>query len=80
MDNSTGQHTLRNRLVTLDDLATRVGELEAEKRDLTLTAEELRRVLTELVEACEAGGTIRYIDALGAARRLLDADVSGDER
>jgi len=80
MDNNTGQHTLRNRLVTIDDLATRVGELEAEKRDLTLTAEELRRVLTELVEACEAGGTMRYIDALGAARRLLDADVSGDER
>jgi len=32
----------------------------------------LRSALRELVEACEAGGTSRYMEALGGARRLLD--------
>ena len=68
------QQKLRNPLVTLDDLAERVDQLEAEKSELTLTADELRRVLTELVEACEAGGTVRYMAALGTARRSLDTN------
>ncbi len=73
------QQKPRNRLVTLDDLTERVRQLEAEKSELTLTVSELRRVLVELVEACEAGGTMRFIEALGTARRVLDADT-GNKR
>jgi len=75
-----GERHQRNRLVTIDDLAERVRELEAERSKLTMTAEELRGALEELVEACEAGGTGRYMFALGMARRLLDAEAAGDER
>jgi len=74
-----GERRSRNRLVTIDDLAERVQALEAERSKLAMTAEELRGALEELVEACEAGGTGRYMMALGMARRLLDADASGDE-
>ncbi len=74
-----GERRSRNRLVTIDDLAERVQVLEAKRSKLTITAAELRGALEELVEACEAGGTGRYMLALGMARRLLDADASGDE-
>ncbi len=69
----------RHRLVTINDLAERVRALEAERSKLTATAAELRGALEELVEACEAGGTGRYMLALGIARRLLDAKAAGDE-
>ena len=69
----------RNRLVTIEDLAERVRVLEEERRKLTATAEELRGALEELVEACEACGTGRYMMALGMARRVLDAEASSDE-
>ncbi len=75
-----GERRSRNRLVTIEDLAERVRALEAERRKLTATAAELRGALEELVEACEAGGTGRYLMALGMARRLIDAKASGDER
>ncbi len=74
-----GERRSRNRLVTIDDLAERVQALDAERSKLTITALELRGALVELVEACDAGGTGRYMMALGKARRLLDADASGDE-
>jgi len=74
-----GELQTRNRFVTIEDLAERVRALEAERSKLTITAAELRGALEELVEACEAGGTGRYMMALGMARRLLDADPSGDE-
>ena len=74
-----GERRSRNRLVTIEDLAERVRALEAERSKLTITAAELRGALEELVEACEAGGTGRFMLALGMARRLLDADASGDE-
>ncbi|MBA3714234.1 MAG: hypothetical protein H0W76_17545 [Pyrinomonadaceae bacterium] len=75
-----GERRSRNRFVTIDDLAERVQVLEAERSKLMTTAEELRGTLEELVEACDAGGTGRYLMALGLARRLLDAEASGDER
>ncbi|MDQ3650642.1 MAG: hypothetical protein M3458_10315 [Acidobacteriota bacterium] len=81
--NETGQQAEhkkgRNRLVTVEDLAERVRALETERRKLTATTEELRGALEELVEACEAGGTGRFMLALGMARRLLDADALCDE-
>jgi len=61
-------------------MAERVREMEAERSKLTATVGELRGTLEELVEACDAGGTGRYLMALGLARRLLDAEASGDER
>ena len=79
---NTGQQAerrSRNRLVTVEDLAKRVRALEEERDRLAMTAAELRTTLEELVEACEAGGTGRYMMALGLARRLLDAQASGDE-
>ncbi|MDQ3254771.1 MAG: hypothetical protein M3R15_12835, partial [Acidobacteriota bacterium] len=75
-----GERQTRNRLVTIEDLAERVRALEVERSKLTATAAELRGALEELVEACEAGGTGRYLMALGMARRLIDAKASGDER
>jgi len=81
--NGTGQAAERKgrkRPVTIDVLAEQVRELEAERSKLTATFEELRGALAELVEACDAGGTGRYMMALGMARRLLDAEASGDER
>ena len=74
-----GERQPRNRFVTIENLAERVRALEAEYSKLTITALELRGALEELVEACEAGGTGRYLMALGLARRLLDAQASGDE-
>ncbi len=69
----------RHRLVTIDDLAERVQVLEAERSKLAMTVAELRGALEELVEACDAGGTGRYMLALGMARRLLDAQAANDE-
>ncbi len=74
-----GERQPRNRFVTIDDLAERVRALEVERSKLTATAAELRGALVELVEACEAGGTGRFMLALGMARRLLDAEASSDE-
>ncbi len=75
-----GERRSRDRLVTIDDLAERVQVLEAERSKLAMTVAELRGALEELVEACEAGGTGRYMMALGLAQRVLDAEASSDER
>ena len=75
-----GERRSRNRLVTIDDLAERVQALEAERSKLVMTVAEMRGALEELVEACEAGGTGRYLMALGLAQRVLDAEASSDER
>ena len=60
------------RLVFVEDLSEQVKDLERDKGQLTSEADELRSALKELVEACEAGGTSRYMEALGRARGLLD--------
>jgi len=62
----------KRRLVFVEDLSEQVKNLERDKENLTSEAGELRSALRELVEACEAGGTSRYMEALGGARRLLD--------
>jgi len=62
----------KRRLVFIEDLSEQVKNLERDKENLTSEAGELKSVLRELVEACEAGGTSRYMEALGGARRLLD--------
>ena len=62
----------KRRLVFVEDLSEQVKNLERDKENLTSEAAELRSALRELVEACEAGGTSRYMEALGGARRLLD--------
>ncbi len=62
----------KRRLVFVQDLSEQVKNLERGKENLTSEAGELRSALRELVEACEAGGTSRYMEALGGARRLLD--------
>ncbi len=73
----------KRRLVFVEDLSEQVKNLELDKEKLTSEAGELRSALRELVEACEAGGTRHYIEALGRARKLLDEldaahDVTGD--
>lgn len=73
----------KRRLVFVEDLSEQVKNLELDKEKLTSEAGELRNALRELVEACEAGGTSRYMESLGRARRLLDEldaahDVIGD--
>ncbi len=62
----------KRRLVFVEDLSEQVKNLERVKLNLTSEAGELRSALRELVEACEAGGTSRYMESLGSARRLLD--------
>ncbi len=62
----------KRRLVFVEDLSEQVKNLERDKEKLASEAGELRSALRELVEACEAGGTSRYMEALGGARRLLD--------
>ncbi len=62
----------KRRLVFVEDLSEQVKNLERDKENLMSEAGELRSALKELVEACEAGGTSRYMEALGGARRLLD--------
>ena len=74
-----GERRSRNRLVTIDDMAERVRALEAERSKLAMTVAELRGALEELVEACEAGGTGRYLMALGLARRVLDAQAANND-
>ncbi len=59
-------------LVFVEDLSEQVKELERDKENMTREVNETRSALRELVEACEAGGTSRYMEALGHARRLLD--------
>lgn len=56
---------MRRRLTTFDELNQTVEQLSAANKDLEAT-------LRELVEACEAGGTERYMRALGSARLLLE--------
>ncbi len=56
----------------VEDLSEQVKNLERDKLNLTSEAGELRSALRELVEACEAGGTSRYMEALGSARRVID--------
>ncbi len=73
----------KRRLVFVEDLSEQVKNLELDKEKLTSEAGKLRNALRELVEACEAGGTSRYMESLGRARRLLDEldaahDVTGD--
>jgi len=68
----TDQPKARRRLVFVEDMHEQVKQLEQENRELTAISDELRSVLEELVKACEAGGTVRYMQALGRARRLLD--------
>lgn len=55
----------KRRLTTFDELNSQVEQL-------TATNEHLEATLRELVEACEAGGTVRYMRALGIARLLLE--------
>ncbi len=55
----------KRRLTTFDELNATIEHLSATNRDLEAT-------LRELVEACEAGGTVRYMRALGSARQLLE--------
>lgn len=62
----------KRRLVFVEELSQQVEHLEQLNTGLAGTVDELHAVLTELVEACEAGATSRYIEALGRARRLLD--------
>ncbi len=62
----------KRRLVFVEDLSEQVKNLERDKENLMSEAGEFRSALKELVEACEAGGTSRYMEALGGARRLLD--------
>ncbi len=59
------RHPAKRRLTTFDELNTTVEQLTATKEDLEAT-------LRELVEACEGGGTDRYMRALGSARQLLE--------
>lgn len=66
----------KRRLTFVEDLGARVVELEIANGQLTRTADEMRRALVELVEACEAGGTVRYMEALGAAREVLNKEVA----
>ena len=62
----------KRRLVFVEDLNDQVKNLERDKEKLISEVGELRNALRELVEACEAGGTSRYMEALGRARRLID--------
>ncbi len=62
----------KRRLVFVEDLSEQVKNLELDKEKLARESDELRSALRELVEACEAGGTSRYMKSLGRARRLLD--------
>ncbi len=62
----------KRRLVFVEDLSEQVKNLERDKGKLASEAGELRSALKELVEACESGGTSRYMESLGRARRLLD--------
>lgn len=55
---------VKRRLTTFDELNSRVEQLTGANKDLEAT-------LRELVEACEAGGTVRYMKALGNARLLI---------
>lgn len=59
------RHPARRRLTTFD-------ELNATVDDLTATNKDLEATLREVVEACEGGGTDRYLRALGSARLLLE--------
>ncbi len=69
-----GERRSRNRLVTIDDLAERVQVLEAERSKLAMTVAELRGALEELVEACDAGGTGRYMLALGVRHEVAQCE------
>lgn len=78
MSNNTHEPKAKRRLLFVEDLDVQVKQLERTNAQLTSAATELRDALRELVEACEAGGTSRYISAVGRARRLLDtADLTG---
>ena len=81
--NESGQHEerrSRDRLVTIEDLAERVRALEEERSKLTITAAELRGVLKELVEACEAGGNATLSAAMCFINPSARDDVSALER
>ena len=70
----------KRRLVFVEDLSEQVKNLERDKENLTSEAGELRSALKELVEACEAGGTSHYMEALSGARGLLDRlDATEDD-
>ncbi len=69
----------KRRLVFVEDLSEQVKNLERDNEKLAREADEMRNALKELVVACEAGGTSRYMEALGRARGLLDKlDVAED--
>ncbi len=70
----------KRRLVFVEDLSEQVKNLERVREKLTSELGELRSALKGLVEACEAGGTSRYMEALVGARGLLDRlDVTADD-
>ena len=71
MSDKTPKPTPKRRLVFVEDLSEQVEHLETTNTGLAGTVDELYATLRELVEACEAGGTSRCIEALGIARRLL---------
>lgn len=74
MSDKTPESKPKKRLVFVEELSEQVNRLEATNAGLVGTVDELHAALRELVEACESGGTSRYIEALGGARRLLDTD------
>ncbi len=69
----------KSRLVFVEDLSEQVRSLAAVNEKLTSERDEARNVLRELVEACEAGGTSLYMEALGRACRLLDELDNADD-
>lgn len=65
MSEEKRERRAKRRLTNFDELNSQVEQLSATNRDLEAT-------LRELIEACEAGGTLRYMRALGDARLLLE--------
>ncbi len=65
MNEKKHRRPAKRRLTTFDELNSQVEQLSATNTDLKAT-------LRELVEACEAGGTVRYMRALGDAQLLLE--------
>ncbi|MBA3712353.1 MAG: hypothetical protein H0W76_07865 [Pyrinomonadaceae bacterium] len=72
MSDKTPEPKPKRCLVFVEELSREVERLKATNAGLAGTVDELHAALLKLVEACEAGGTSRYIEALGRARRLLD--------
>lgn len=71
-DDRRRERSAKGRLTTFDEMNSQVAQLSATNRDLEAT-------LRELVEACEAGGTVRYMQASGSARLLLEQLDKGND-